>query len=651
MAATGYTPISLYYSATATNAPTAGNLVNGELAINITDGKLYYKDNAGAVQLIASKSVAAGIFLGTGAITIPAGTTAQQPTGVQGMLRFNTTTTSFEGYNGTAWGAIGGGGGGSTFTRTDFTATAGQTVFTVSYTVGNIDVYRNGIKLGIADFTATNGTSITLANAAVVGDLIETMSFTTVSIANTVASFSGGTTGFTPSTATTGAVTLAGTLAIANGGTNSTATPTAGGAGYGTGTAHAYTAAGTSGQPLISAGASAPAFGNLALGTANTNVSGALTPTNGGTGVATLTGIAYGNGTSAFTAASTAQVLAVVGTLPIANGGTNSTATATAGGIGYGTGTAHAYTAAGTSGQVLTSQGAGAPIWAAASSGGGTGGLYVPFTGVASRATAVMTVSAITGGAIQVGDTIKTQDGVTSFGTVVSFGTGTGGTGTYNMSASGTIASSNVMTTSATFTIPTGITSIQVWIAGGGGGGGGSYYNSCTCNPSFDGKGGGGSGSTTKIYSGLTPGNTLTVTVGNLGVGGAVAAAGSSGGTSSVSSGTQSIVTCSATGGVGAAAYNSPFGGPGGAGGAGSGGSLAIFNLTGGTGTSGYAGGAGGSPSTTIAVGATFPASGGTGSATVGNSGTYGGGGQGGGATSASYAGGNGGFGYVFIKY
>ena len=204
MAASGYTPISLYYSATATNAPTAGNLVNGELAINITDGKLYYKDNAGAVQLIASKSVAAGIFTGTGAITIPVGTTAQQPTGVQGMLRFNTTTTSFEGYNGTTWGAIGGGGGGSTFTRTDFTATAGQTVFTVSYTVGNIDVYRNGIKLGIADFTATNGTSITLANAAVVGDLIETMSFTTVSIANTVTSFSGGTTGLTPATATTG---------------------------------------------------------------------------------------------------------------------------------------------------------------------------------------------------------------------------------------------------------------------------------------------------------------------------------------------------------------------------------------------------------------------------------------------------------------
>jgi len=60
MSATGYTPISLYYSTTASAAPTAGNLVNGELGINITDGKLYYKDNGGVVQLIASKDGASG---------------------------------------------------------------------------------------------------------------------------------------------------------------------------------------------------------------------------------------------------------------------------------------------------------------------------------------------------------------------------------------------------------------------------------------------------------------------------------------------------------------------------------------------------------------------------------------------------------------
>ena len=59
----------------------------------------------------------------------------------------------------------------------------------------------------------------------------------------------------------------------------------------------------------------------------------------------------------------------VTGTLPIANGGTNSTATPTAGGAGYGTGTAHAYTAAGTAGQVLTSAGTGAPTWSGISGG------------------------------------------------------------------------------------------------------------------------------------------------------------------------------------------------------------------------------------------------------------------------------------------
>jgi hypothetical protein len=49
--------------------------------------------------------------------------------------------------------------------------------------------------------------------------------------------------------------------------------------------------------------------------------------------------------------------------LAIASGGTNSTATPTLGGVGYGTGTAHAYTAAGTSGKVLTANGAAAPTW------------------------------------------------------------------------------------------------------------------------------------------------------------------------------------------------------------------------------------------------------------------------------------------------
>ena len=59
MAQTGYTPIQIYSSSTGGNTPAAGNLTNStlgsELAINITDGKLFYKDNAGVVQVIAWK--------------------------------------------------------------------------------------------------------------------------------------------------------------------------------------------------------------------------------------------------------------------------------------------------------------------------------------------------------------------------------------------------------------------------------------------------------------------------------------------------------------------------------------------------------------------------------------------------------------------
>jgi hypothetical protein len=56
MAQAGFTPIQLYYSTTTTNAPSSGNLTDGELAINITDGKLFYKDNGGVVQTLANKN-------------------------------------------------------------------------------------------------------------------------------------------------------------------------------------------------------------------------------------------------------------------------------------------------------------------------------------------------------------------------------------------------------------------------------------------------------------------------------------------------------------------------------------------------------------------------------------------------------------------
>jgi hypothetical protein len=68
MAQTGFTPIQIYRSSTASAAPTSGNLVAGELAINTADGKLFYLDNLNAVQVIGWKlvPVSAG---GTGTTT------------------------------------------------------------------------------------------------------------------------------------------------------------------------------------------------------------------------------------------------------------------------------------------------------------------------------------------------------------------------------------------------------------------------------------------------------------------------------------------------------------------------------------------------------------------------------------------------------
>ena len=74
MAQTGYSKVQIYSSSTATNTPSAGNLTNdtngSELAINITDGKLFYKDNSGTVQVLATKGGAFGTVTSVAA-TVP----------------------------------------------------------------------------------------------------------------------------------------------------------------------------------------------------------------------------------------------------------------------------------------------------------------------------------------------------------------------------------------------------------------------------------------------------------------------------------------------------------------------------------------------------------------------------------------------------
>jgi hypothetical protein len=64
MAASGFTPIQLYRTSTAAAVPLAADLAAGELAINTTDEKLYFKNNAGTVKLLASNSATSGATKG-----------------------------------------------------------------------------------------------------------------------------------------------------------------------------------------------------------------------------------------------------------------------------------------------------------------------------------------------------------------------------------------------------------------------------------------------------------------------------------------------------------------------------------------------------------------------------------------------------------
>jgi hypothetical protein len=207
MAQTNYTPIQLYYSTTAAAVPVNTNLANGELAINIQDEKLYFKNAAGTVKLLASNATSAPVL-----------------------------------------------------------------------------------------------------------------------------SFSAGTTGFTPSTATTGAITLAGTLATTNGGTGLTAF--------------------TSGTAIYASSTSAL-------------TSGTLPTTGGGTGLTSFTsgGAVYASSTSALT----------TGTLPVASGGTgNNSLTANTVLLGNGTSALQTVSPS-TNGNVLTSNGTTWVSQAPAASGISTG--------------------------------------------------------------------------------------------------------------------------------------------------------------------------------------------------------------------------------------------------------------------------------------
>jgi hypothetical protein len=109
-------------------------------------------------------------------------------------------------------------------TVTEFTATASQTTFTPpSYTVGFINVYLNGVLLGSADYTATNGTTVVLATGAAAGNLLTVESFLVSSVLNAIPATSGsvGASNLAAGSVVLSSSTVTGVLPIANGGSGS----------------------------------------------------------------------------------------------------------------------------------------------------------------------------------------------------------------------------------------------------------------------------------------------------------------------------------------------------------------------------------------------------------------------------------------------
>ena len=103
---------------------------------------------------------------------------------ITGALYYNTTAEQIKVYTGSVWKNAGSTVNG-TSSRTVATATSNQTSFSVTYDVGFVDVYLNGVKLlAGTDFTATNGTAIILSSGATAGDIVDIVAYGAFELAN-----------------------------------------------------------------------------------------------------------------------------------------------------------------------------------------------------------------------------------------------------------------------------------------------------------------------------------------------------------------------------------------------------------------------------------------------------------------------------------
>lgn len=387
MSQTGYTPIQLYYSTTSSATPTAGNLANGELAINIADEKLYFKNSSGAVKVIAS-TASGGVS--SVAATVPSFLSVSgSPITSSGTLAFS--------YSGTAL-PVANGGTGLTFLTASYVPYGNGTGAYVSsqnfqYDGTVLRVGTSGLLGGLTNptiastggtnnyiqsyiYNSTNGTSASSDWVAYASNSTDShgwadLGFTSASYADTTYTVTGpneayllgsapsgsGATGnlvyATDNTGTTNAhqwyvggftqaksawkmqltsagLQLANALPVASGGTGLTTTPSNGAIDIGNG-------AGFTRTTLTAGSGISITNGSGSISIAATGSGGTVTSV-GGTGTVngiTLTGTvtSSGNLTLGGSLSGVSLTTQVSGTLPVANGGTGVTTSTGSGNV------------------------------------------------------------------------------------------------------------------------------------------------------------------------------------------------------------------------------------------------------------------------------------------------------------------------------
>jgi hypothetical protein len=143
-------------------------------AYTFTDNRIQTTTTNEEIILEPAGTGYVAIDASTGLI-VPVGTTSERPTGQVGMMRFNSTTSLMEVYNGSSWVNVGGG----TVTFNEFDGDGSTVAFSLSQsaTSNSTIVSINGTVQEVTNAYSVSGTTLTFTNAPASGDKIQVRNF------------------------------------------------------------------------------------------------------------------------------------------------------------------------------------------------------------------------------------------------------------------------------------------------------------------------------------------------------------------------------------------------------------------------------------------------------------------------------------------